>query len=276
MMTDLDRSFQPWVLWTKERHRHMELPRTPSLRLDGRRALVTGAGRGIGLACAAALAQAGAHVVLAARTTSEIDEVAGSIRRDGGTAESITLDITDINAATDAIAGLEAFDILVNNAGTNRPVTFLDVTVEDFDYVVGLNLRAAFFVAQTVAPRMVESGKRGSIINVSSDMGLVGGPNRTVYCSTKHGMEGMTKAMAIDLGPHGVRVNTICPTFIETPLARRFLADEAVRGWVLSRIKLGRIGQVEDLMGAVVFLASDASSLMTGSAMVVDGGWAAD
>jgi NAD(P)-dependent dehydrogenase (short-subunit alcohol dehydrogenase family) len=155
-------------------------------------------------------------------------------------------------------------------------VTFLDVTVEDFDYMVGLNLRATFFVAQTVARRMIESSKRGSIINISSDMGLVGGPNRTVYCSTKHGMEGMAKAMAIDLGPHGVRVNTICPTFIETPLARGFLVNEAVRSWVLSRIKLGRIGQVEDLMGAVVFLASDASSLMTGSAMVVNGGWAAD
>jgi NAD(P)-dependent dehydrogenase (short-subunit alcohol dehydrogenase family) len=171
----------------------MELPRTPSLRLNGRRALVTGAGRGIGLACAAALAQAGAHVVLAARTTSEINEVAESIRRDGGTAETVTLDITDLDAATDAIAGREAFDILVNNAGTNRPATFLDVTAEDFDYMVALNLRAAFFVAQTVARRMVESGKRGSIINISSDMGLVGGPNRTVYCSTKHGMEGMTK-----------------------------------------------------------------------------------
>jgi NAD(P)-dependent dehydrogenase (short-subunit alcohol dehydrogenase family) len=172
---------------------HMELPRTPSLRLDGRRALVTGAGRGIGLACAAALAQAGAHVVLVARTASEVNEVAESIRRDGGTAENITLDITDLDAATDAIAGREAFDILVNNAGTNRPATFLDVTAEDFDYMVALNLRAAFFVAQTVARRMVESGKRGSIINISSDMGLVGGPNRTVYCSTKHGMEGMTK-----------------------------------------------------------------------------------
>jgi NAD(P)-dependent dehydrogenase (short-subunit alcohol dehydrogenase family) len=123
---------------------------------------------------------------------------------------------------------------------------------------------------------MVESGIKGSIINISSDMGLVGGPNRTVYCATKHGMEGMTKAMAIDLGQHGIRVNTICPTFIETPLARSFLAKEEVRSWVLSRIKLGRIGQVEDLMGAVVFLASDASSLMTGSAMVVDGSWASD
>jgi NAD(P)-dependent dehydrogenase (short-subunit alcohol dehydrogenase family) len=254
----------------------MELPRTPSQRLDGRRALVTGAGRGIGLACAAALAQAGAHVVLAARTAAQVDEAAESIRRDGGSAESIALDITDLRTATERIGELEPFDVLVNNAGTNRPATFLDVTVEDFDYLVDINLRAAFFMTQTVVRRMVQHGIRGSIINVSSDMGLVGGPNRTVYCATKHGMEGMTKAMAIDLGVHGIRINTICPTFIETPLARNFLAKEEVRSWVLSRIKLGRIGTVEDLMGAVVFLASDASALMTGSAMVVDGGWAAD
>ncbi|HEX5325733.1 MAG TPA: SDR family NAD(P)-dependent oxidoreductase [Acetobacteraceae bacterium] len=254
----------------------MELPRTPSLRLDGRRALVTGAGRGIGLACAAALAQAGAHVVLVARTTSEVEEVATAIRRDGGSAEPVTLDITDLGSAARLVDDCEPFDVLVNNAGTNRPATFLEVTVEDFDHVVGLNLRAAFFVTQAVVRRMVAAGKRGSIINISSDMGLVGGPNRTVYCASKHGMEGFTKAMAIDLGAQGIRVNTICPTFIETPLARRFLADEDVRRWVLSRIKLGRIGQVEDLMGAVVFLASDASALMTGSAMLVDGGWAAD
>ncbi len=157
----------------------MELPRTPSTRLDGRRALVTGAGRGIGLACAAALSQAGAHVVLVARTTSEVEEVAQAICRDGGTAEAITLDITDLDALNKAIAGLEPFDVLVNNAGTNRPVTFLEVAVNDFDYMVSLNLRAAFFTAQAVARRMVECGKRGSIINISSDMGLVGGPNRT-------------------------------------------------------------------------------------------------
>jgi NAD(P)-dependent dehydrogenase (short-subunit alcohol dehydrogenase family) len=228
------------------------------------------------LACAAALAQAGAHVVLAARTASEVNEVAEAIRREGGAAEAITLDITNVGRAVATMAGVEPFHILVNNAGTNRPATFLDVTIEDFDYLVDLNLRAAFFVTQAVVRRMVESGIKGTIINISSDMGLVGGPNRTVYCATKHGMEGMTKAMAIDLGQHGIRVNTICPTFIETPLARSFLAKEEVRSWVLSRIKLGRIGQVEDLMGAVVFLASDASSLMTGSAMVIDGGWASD
>jgi NAD(P)-dependent dehydrogenase (short-subunit alcohol dehydrogenase family) len=207
---------------------------------------------------------------------SEVDEVADTIRRDGGAAEAITLDITDFEAVTKALSDLEPFHVLVNNAGTNRPVAFLDVTVDDFDYLVGLNLRAAFFVTQTVVRRMVERDIRGSIINMSSDMGLVGGPNRTVYCATKHGIEGMTKAMAIDLGRHGIRVNTICPTFIETPLARKFLARDDVRSWVLSRIKLGRIGQVEDLMGAVVLLASDASALMTGSAMVIDGGWAAD
>lgn len=254
----------------------MELPRTPSLRLDGRRALVTGAGRGIGLACAAALAQAGAHVVLAARTTSEVEEVTEAIRRDGGSADPVTLDITDIEAAARFVAASDPFDILVNNAGTNRPATFLEVTVTDFDHVVDLNLRAAFFITQAVVRRMVEIGKQGSVINISSDMGLVGGPNRTVYCASKHGMEGFTKAMAIDLGPRGIRVNSICPTFIETPLARRFLANDEVRSWVLSWIKLGRIGKVEDLMGAVVFLASDASALMTGSAMLVDGGWAAD
>jgi NAD(P)-dependent dehydrogenase (short-subunit alcohol dehydrogenase family) len=254
----------------------MGLPRTPSLRLDGRRALVTGAGRGIGLACAAALAQAGAHVVLVARTGREIEQVAEAIGKDGGSAEAIPLDVTDSEAVTALLEKQEAFDILVNNAGTNKPVTFLDVTVEDFDFMTRLNLRAAFFVAQGVARRMVQSGRRGSIIQISSDMGLVGGSNRTVYCATKHGIEGMTKAMAVDLGPHGIRINTICPTFIETPLARPMLANEAFRNEVLSRIKLGRVGQVEDLMGAVVFLASDASALMTGSALVVDGGWAAD
>jgi NAD(P)-dependent dehydrogenase (short-subunit alcohol dehydrogenase family) len=256
--------------------RQMELPRTPSLRLDGRRALVTGAGRGIGLACAAALAQAGAHVILVARTGREIDQVTEAIRKNGGSAEAVPLDVTDVGAVTALLEKQESFDILVNNAGTNRPVTFLNVTVEDFDFMVGLNLRAAFFVAQGVARRMVQSGRRGSIIQISSDMGLVGGLDRTVYCATKHGIEGMTKAMAVDLGPHGIRINTICPTFIETPLARPMLANEAFRSAVLSRIKLGRVGQVEDLMGAVVFLASDASALMTGSALVVDGGWAAD
>ena len=254
----------------------MPLPRTPSLRLDGRRALVTGAGRGIGLAAAAALAQAGAHVVLAARTASEIEAAAAEIRAEGGSASAQVLDVTDTAAVRDAIAAQAPFDVLVNNAGTNRPRTFLDVTEDDYDAIALLNQRAAFFVAQAVAKRMVDAKIKGSIIHVSSQMGHVGGQRRTVYCMTKHGIEGLTKAMAIDLAPHGIRVNSIGPTFIDTPLTRPFWNDKAFHADVVSRIKLGRLGTVEDLMGAVVFLASDAAALVTGTALVVDGGWTAE
>ena len=254
----------------------MNLPRTPSFRLDGSRALVSGAGRGIGLAAAAALAQAGAHVVLAARTASEIEDAAGQIRADGGSAEPLVLDVTDLAAVRAAITAQAAFDVLVNNAGTNRPAPFLEVSEPDYDAVTNLNQRAAFFVAQAVARRMVEAGKRGSIIHVSSQMGHVGGARRTVYCMSKHGIEGLTKAMAIDLAPHGIRVNSIAPTFIDTPLSRPFWNDKAFHADVLRRIKLGRLGTVEELMGAVVFLASDAATLVTGTSLVVDGGWTAE
>jgi len=254
----------------------LTLPRTPSLRLDGKRALVTGAGRGIGLAAAAALAEAGAHVALMARSADEIEAAAAAIQAGGGSAEALPLDAADMAAVAAALEAREPFDVLVNNAGTNRPAGFLDVTPEDFDAVVGLNLRAAFFMAQAVARRLAAAGKGGSIIQMSSQMGHVGGPRRSVYCATKHALEGMTKAMAIDLGPLGIRVNTVCPTFIETPMTRPFLEDAAFREWVLGKIKLGRIGKVEDLMGPVVFLASDASALMTGSAMMLDGGWTAE
>jgi NAD(P)-dependent dehydrogenase (short-subunit alcohol dehydrogenase family) len=254
----------------------MTLPRTPNLRLDGRRALVTGAGRGIGLAAAAALAQAGAHVVLVARTTAEIETAAAEIRDEGGSAETLVLDVTKTALVRSAIMEQPPFDILVNNAGTNRPATFLDVTEEDYDAITMLNQRAAFFVAQTVALRMAQAEIKGSIIHVSSQMGHVGGQRRTVYCMTKHGIEGLTKAMAIDLAPLGIRVNSIGPTFIDTPLTRPFWNDKAFHADVLSRIKLGRLGTVEDLMGAVVFLASDAAALITGTALVVDGGWTAE
>jgi NAD(P)-dependent dehydrogenase (short-subunit alcohol dehydrogenase family) len=254
----------------------MNLPRTPSFRLDGRRALVTGAGRGIGLALAAALAQAGAHVVLAARTAAEIEAAGVAIRAEGGGAEAVVLDVTDLPAVRAAIVAQPPFDILVNNAGTNRPRDFLEVTEDDYDAITTLNLRAAFFVAQAVAGRMVDAGRKGSIIHISSQMGHVGGARRTVYCTTKHGIEGLTKAMAIDLAPHGIRVNSICPTFIETPLSAPFWQDKAFLADTVRRIKLGRLGQVQDLMGAAVFLASDAAALVTGSAIVVDGGWTAE
>jgi len=252
----------------------MTLPKTPSLRLDGKRALVTGAGRGIGLAAAAALAQAGAHVVLAARTVAEIEAAAAEMCRDGGSAEPIVLDVTDLAAVRSAIDAQAPFDVLVNNAGTNRPAQFLEVTEQDYDAIANLNQRATFFVAQAVARRMVQAGKGGSIIHISSQMGHVGGARRTVYCMSKHGIEGLTKA--IDLAPNGIRVNTIGPTFIDTPLTKPFWSDKVFHDDVVRRIKLGRLGKVEDLMGAVVYLASDAAALVTGTSLVVDGGWTAE
>ena len=252
------------------------LTATPSFRLDGRRALVTGGGRGIGLAAASALAEAGAHVTLAARTAQEIEDAAAAIRARGQKAEALVLDVTDIEAVRRAVASHEPFQVLVNNAGTNRPKMLTDVTVEDFDAIMGLNVRAAYFVAQAVAKRLLGAKLPGSIVNISSQMGHVGAARRTVYCASKHAMEGFTKAMAIELAPHNIRVNSLGPTFLETPMTRPFFENKAFRDEVLGKIKLGRLGQLEELTGAIVFLASDASSLMTGSALVLDGGWTAE
>jgi NAD(P)-dependent dehydrogenase (short-subunit alcohol dehydrogenase family) len=253
-----------------------ELTKSSSFRLDGKRALVTGAGRGIGLTAASALAAAGAHVTLAARTAAEIEEAAAAIRTRGDKADALPLDVTDLPAMQKTIAEAEPFNILVNNAGTNRPKLLMDVSIEDFDKVMGLNVRAAYFVAQAIARRLLEAQQPGSIINVSSQMGHVGAARRTVYCASKHAMEGFTKAMAIELAPHNIRVNSLGPTFIETPMTRPFFENKAFRDEVLGKIKLGRLGQLEELTGAIVFLASDASSLMTGSALVLDGGWTAE
>jgi NAD(P)-dependent dehydrogenase (short-subunit alcohol dehydrogenase family) len=248
---------------------------TPSFGLAGKSALVAGAGRGIGLAAAWALAGAGARVILLARHGEEVRAAAEAIVAAGGAAEWAAQDVTQHAALAALLAERGPLDVLVNNAGTNRPAPFLEVSEADFDAILGLNVRAAFFCAQAVARGMAERGRGGSIINVSSQMGLVGGRNRTAYCASKHALEGMTKAMALDLAPHGIRVNTLCPTFTETPLTRPFFEDAAFREQTLAQIPLGRLGQVSDLTGAVVFLASDASQLMTGTHLVVDGGWTA-
>ena len=254
----------------------IDLAKTRSSRLDGKRALVTGGGRGIGLAAASALAEAGAHVTLAARTKAEIEDAAAAIRARGDQADTLVLDVTDIEVVRGAVAAAAPFQILINNAGMNRPALLPDVKIEDFDAIFSLNVRAAFFMAQAVAGRLVEAKLPGSIVNISSQMGHVGAARRTVYCASMHAMEGFTKAMAIELAPHNIRVNSLGPTFLETPMTKPFFENKAFRDEVLSRIKLGRLGQLDEITGAIVFLASDASSLMTGSALVLDGGWTAE
>ncbi|AMS45174.1 SDR family NAD(P)-dependent oxidoreductase [Aminobacter aminovorans] len=251
------------------------LPRTPSFRLDGRCALVTGASRGIGLGCAAALAEAGAHVVCAARGLGALEDVVGSLRAAGLSAEALQLDVDNPADAAAAIDKVGPFDIFVSNAGAARHAPMVETSVADFDAVVGVNLRGAYFATQAVARGMVKAGKGGSIMTISSQMGHVGGIDRTVYSATKHAIEGMTKSAAIELGPHNIRVNTICPTFIRTPLSEPTFSNPERAAWIASKIKLRRVGKVEDIMGAVVFLAGDASAMITGTSLLIDGGWTA-
>ncbi len=254
----------------------MDLPQTPSFRLDGRRALVTGASSGIGLGCAAALAEAGAHVTLAARTSGNLEVAAEALRDRGWQAEPLPLDVTDADAVVRATAGSDPFDILINSAGIARHTPAVDTTPEDFDAVMSVNLRAAYFVTQAVARRLIAAERPGSMITISSQMGHVGGIDRAVYCASKHAVEGFTKAMAIEWGPHGIRINTVCPTFVRTPLSQASFDDPERWSWIEQKIKLGRVGEIEDVMGAVVYLASDASALVTGTSLLVDGGWTAD
>jgi NAD(P)-dependent dehydrogenase (short-subunit alcohol dehydrogenase family) len=249
------------------------LPKTPSFRLDGRRAIVTGGSRGIGLACAVALAEAGAEVTIVARRRDELEARASEMRAAGFIAYPFALDVADVEAVERELPRAGPFDILVNNAGVSRHRPMLDTEPDDFDYVMAVNLRAAYFVAKTVARGMVESKRLGAILHISSQMGHVGGVDRTVYAASKHAIEGLTKSMAMELGAHRIRVNSIGPTFIRTPLTESTFANAERRAWIENKIKLGRIGEVEDVMGAVVFLASDAAAMITGAGLLVDGGW---
>lgn len=251
----------------------MTLPTTPSFRLDGKRALVTGASSGIGQACAVALAETGAHVICAARGLDRLDDTVTQMQAKGWSAEAVTLDIADLGAMSDALQG-QKLDVVVNSAGLARHSPALETTPEDFDAVMGVNLRAAYFLSVEAAKCMADTG--GSIIHISSQMGHVGGVDRAVYCASKHGLEGMIKAMAIEWGRRQIRINSICPTFIRTPLTAQTFDNPERAAWIEEKIKLGRVGEVEDIMGAVMYLASDAAALVTGTSLLIDGGWTAD
>jgi NAD(P)-dependent dehydrogenase (short-subunit alcohol dehydrogenase family) len=248
-------------------------------RLDGRTALVTGAGRGMGRSIALALAAAGAQTWLVSRTRSELEEVAAEIDYAGGTARVAVCDVTDDAAVSRTFAAIPALDVLVNNAGMNIPEPFVDVTAARLDQVMALNVRSMFVVAQAATRKMLEAANRrergGAIVNISSQMGHVGAERRTVYCMTKHAIEGLTKALAVELAPHNIRVNAVAPTFIDTPMTEPMFRNPQFTDWVMQRIPMGRLGTLDEVAAAVLFAASPAASLMTGASLVIDGGWTA-
>ncbi len=252
-----------------------DLPRTPSFSLSGKTALVTGASSGIGQGCAVALAEAGAHVVCAARGADRLAETVAALQAQGWSAEAVVVDQGDLQALKQLFE-VRPFDVVVNSAGTARHSSAIDTTPEDFDAVTDINLRSAYFLSSYAAKALLAAGRPGSIIHISSQMGHVGGVDRALYCATKHGLEGMVKAMAIEWGKQRIRINTVCPTFIRTPLTQSTFDNPERAAWIMDKIKLDRVGEVEDIMGAVTYLASDASALVTGTSMLIDGGWTAD
>ena len=254
----------------------MDLPRTPSLRLDGKRALVSGGTRGIGLGAAVALAEAGAAVTVLSRTAADIANLAAAAAQANLAITGHAVDVTDRERVQSLLGRDTVFDILVNSTGLARHAPVGEIIEPDYDAVMAVNVKAALFLSQEIAGRLMAEGRPGSIINISSQMGHVSGPKRVVYSASKFALEGLTRGLAVELGPRNIRVNTICPTFIATELSAKSLADPSFHSWVLSKIKLGRLGRIEDIMGPVVFLASDAASLVTGSSLMVDGGWTAE
>jgi len=256
------------------------IPRLPSFRLDNKVALVTGAGTGIGAAVAIGLAEMGARVALVGRTQATLEQSAAAIAAVGGaSAQVIVCDVTDAAAVRAAIAALPRLDVLINNAGTNFPEAFVDVSDAHLDAMIDLNVRAAFVVAQAAVRKMLEDPSRatlgGAIVNMSSQMGHVGSPNRTVYCMTKHAIEGLTKAMAVELAPQRIRVNSVGPTFTDTPLVRRVIDTPAKRDFLMAKIPMGEMCRLEDIMAATVYLVSPAAAMVTSAHLLVDGGWTA-
>lgn len=251
--------------------------KTPSMRLDGKKALVTGASRGIGLACAQALAESGADVMMVAREQGPLEQAARELEQaqPNGSITFETLDLTKTETVNQFFKRQPAFDILVNNAGMNRPGDLREISNQDIEEVIELNLTSVLATCRAFALQPRTASKGASIINISSQMGLVGAKNRAVYCASKHGVEGLTKALAVDLGPEKIRINTICPTFTETQMTKHMLEDEDFKASVLAKIPLGDIASPQDIMGAVVFLASPAARMITGSSIVIDGGWTA-
>ena len=249
------------------------------INLKNKTALVTGAGKGIGLACAVALAEAGADLIIISRTQKDLDKVAKIIKKLKSKCISYACDITNYSQIKNFINKQKKIDILVNNAGTNIPEHFTKVQKKNMEYLVKLNTIATFNVAQLCTLKMLETKNRnkigGSIINMSSQMGHVGGPIRSVYNMTKAGLEGLTKGMALDLAKSNIRVNTVCPTFVVTPMTKKFLKDKKFKNNMLKNIPLGRFAQTSDVATTVAFLASDASSMITGTSILIDGGWTA-
>ncbi len=243
--------------------------------LHGATAWITGGGRGIGRACALRLAARGAAIVVISRTRSELEAVAEDARALGVEARAVVCDVCDPDAVERSLADLGPASILVNSAGTNEPAPFVDITLDSYDRLMDLNMKATFVVTQHFVRRRLRDGGPGAIVNVTSQMGHVGSPNRTVYCASKHAVEGFTKALAVELGPRGIRVNSVAPTFVETEMTKPFLANPEVRSWALGEIALQQFGTVDDVAAAVAFLASPEAQMITGTSLLVDGGWTA-
>ncbi|GAA6207861.1 SDR family oxidoreductase [Cognatishimia sp. WU-CL00825] len=251
-----------------------KLPHTPSFDLTGKKVLVTGASSGIGLGCAMAVAEAGAQTYCAARGIERLNGAVEAMQSAGLDAIALPLDQSDVTAVAETHKE-QVFDVVVNSAGIARHSAAIDTTEQDYDAVMHVNLRSAYFLSAHAAKAMISAEKPGSIIHISSQMGHTGGVDRALYCAAKHGLEGMIKAMAMEWGKQRVRINSVCPTFIRTPFTEATFADPERLAWIMSKIKLDRVGEVEDIMGAVQYLASDASAMVTGTSLLIDGGWTA-